>query len=1018
MARHGKPNRAWLWILIGVLVLCVAGAAVAAIWVLGRGGQPVHQDGLSTDDTSSTAPTTTTTTLQPMSERTPGNFRRPDEMKAAWLTAGVDYLTAASDTATTVQQQIDEAIAQIVEWGFNTLILPVQTGEQAVYPSTVWERQTVSDDASFDPIAYALAQAKEQELYTYLVFDFGVTREEGNDPTDAADTDTLTKAIEELKPLYPSCDGWMLTGYGYPLETEGDQTAMKQATGAMVESAVRALRDHNHDWYIGLLSSSVWAHGYIDSRGSDTDMIYEDLTDGFADTYAWLSGNWFDFVMVKADSSTVHPTAPFTTVLDWWNARCAEWNLPLYVSHAADQIGSNLRGWGSHDQIAKQLLCCQEATMWNGSAFRSYTALANDTTGSTKAVLGAYDGTLDTQFIYTELNVTNQPKTTFTTTESTVSFQGSADRNFPLTINGAEVLLTTKGYFSVSYDLSKGANKFTFSHKGKTVTYTVTYDPVIIKSFTPSNNLTVPGNSELVISAMARQSTVLYATLNGTQITMAVSGEQVDDNLDSQESDYCKYTGTYTVPAGLIGKTQSLGAVTFYATYAGMSDTKTGGAITIAAERDPSVQITVPSAGAVSYISPNVGGTVLTSGQIYMIAEDYAETFNGDTTDDYSRPTNAYLPYGTTDVYVKTVTDTSSGHSYYLFGSGRRVYTDAVTLQEAQSNVCANTFSSVQAAVSARYTTIQLDAAWRVPFNLQIKPQTYYTGNAAQPQYSLAGHGFTGEYVDITFYYTPDQPATPDVSGSALFSGAQWIKGSADNTYILRLTLRHVGGFYGYAATWDEGGSLYFRFLQPADLSGNTEEMPLQGVTVMLDPGHGGSTGDKPSGSYTLDPNLYEKTMNLEYSLLLKEKLEAKGATVLMTRTSDVSLTMQERIQMTRSQSPDLLISVHMDGVQSSTPSGASTHYFNEYSYLPSNKIYSRISEVEKKHGLGNRSVPVTWNTLYMTRTATECPTLLLECGFVTTQRDFEKLVSTSYREEFTTAVAAGIQDYFQSLPH
>ena len=270
--------------------------------------------------------------------------------------------------------------------------------------------------------------------------------------------------------------------------------------------------------------------------------------------------------------------------------------------------------------------------------------------------------------------------------------------------------------------------------------------------------------------------------------------------------------------------------------------------------------------------------------------------------------------------------------------------------------------------------------------------------------------------MDVTFFYTTEKPETPDVSKSAVFKSAEWIKGS-DHAYILRLYLRDKGYFYGYSVSWDNKGTITFDFLQATDLTQNPEDQPLKGLTIMIDPGHGGKTGDKPYGTWTLDKNLYEKTMNLQYSMLLKEKLEAKGATVLMIRTTDVSIDMQTRIATLRKKKPDLFLSIHMNGHSSTTASGASVHYFNEYSYRAADIIYDRIDTLEEKYKLGNRSNPVSWGTLYMTRTATECPTVLIECGFVTTKKDFEKLVTVSYREEFTTAVANGVQDYFHSLP-
>ena len=63
-------------------------------------------------------------------------------------------------------------------------------------------------------------------------------------------------------------------------------------------------------------------------------------------------------------------------------------------------------------------------------------------------------------------------------------------------------------------------------------------------------------------------------------------------------------------------------------------------------------------------------------------------------------------------------------------------------------------------------------------------------------------------------------------------------------------------------------------------------EAALSGMTVALDPGHGGYDG----GARARDSGRWEKDVNLEITLVVEKELAAQGARVVMTRREDVCL--------------------------------------------------------------------------------------------------------------------------------
>ncbi len=967
------------------------------------------------------------------------SYTAPNQMKGVWLVAGTDYLNGQADTGEDVRAQIDAAFASVSEWQFNTVIVPLQMNGQLL--ST--QRIVNKDGSAFDPLSYILESADKNNAFAYGVVDLGIGSHASYDPSTITGASAIHELVAQAVSGY-AFDGYLLDNVGYvPNVTAGSYAAyMEQAPGAGFEEylrgsvsaavydAVRTIKNEDINLYVGLMASPVWAHESNNANGSQTSGVYQSLTDGYADTRAWIQDGLFDFVMVRNEYSTKDQNAPFDKVLSWWDALCAPQNTPLYMCHAANKVSGKEKGWNSPDQLAHQVLACKKVSTWKGSAFYTVSALKNDTEGSTGAMLGAWGGDLSEEYISRTLTFSSPQKTDYTTYESKVNIRGSADPNFPLTMNGDKVALTDHGFFSIDLSLSIGKNTFTFKHKGETVTYTITYSVVIIQSVEPSSELALEGGTEISITAIGRKGATLYAKINGQKIAMKEAPIQSDENDKPDEnSDYVNFSGTYTLPAGKIGQKMNLGAVTVYGSYQGLSESKKGGTIVVNALPTPppttttttvttTTTTTMPptsstpgstdsSAVSKSPIPGGGGSSVLSTGKVVTINRDYSETFWGTTTDDYSRPTNAYLPFGTADVVVKTVYDSASKNYYYLLGSGQRVYRSEVKDYSDNGTLTSNTLKAMPSS-SSESTVITLDATWRIPYTVKLLPQKY--GNEATQNYNISA--FTAEYIEFTFFYTTEVSGTPDVSSSALFSSALWSKNN-NNSYTLRLNLKKTGGFYGYSVHWTDNQQLVLTFNNPTGVQAG--DKPLSGKRIVLDPGHGGTSIGTAGG------NVAEKTLTLIYAQKLKAKLEGLGATVVLTRTDDTlpDLTvtpnsMSARTAFARNNGTDLFLSIHMDGATSASARGYTVYYFNEYSQPFAQAITNRVEPIYKSFS-GTAGRKYKWGAYFVARLH-DCPSLLVECGFMSNTNDLELLISSSYQDGFTQGMADGIVDYFKSI--
>ena len=157
-----------------------------------------------------------------------------------------------------------------------------------------------------------------------------------------------------------------------------------------------------------------------------------------------------------------------------------------------------------------------------------------------------------------------------------------------------------------------------------------------------------------------------------------------------------------------------------------------------------------------------------------------------------------------------------------------------------------------------------------------------------------------------------------------LLERAEWSQ-PADN--VFRVSVHMAQPVWGYRAFY-EGTSLVLRIRRPPEIDPG---MPLRGLLIAVDPGHGGADRATrgPTGLTEADANLY-------IALQLKDALERAGARVLMTRTQDTTVALGDRPRMAADANADILVSVHNnafpDGVNPWTNAGTSAYYFHPHS--------------------------------------------------------------------------------------
>ena len=193
----------------------------------------------------------------------------------------------------------------------------------------------------------------------------------------------------------------------------------------------------------------------------------------------------------------------------------------------------------------------------------------------------------------------------------------------------------------------------------------------------------------------------------------------------------------------------------------------------------------------------------------------------------------------------------------------------------------------------------------------------------------------------------------------------------------------------------------------------------LAGLTVTIDPGHGGYDG----GARARESGVWEKELNLQIAQAVEAALRERGAAVILTRTQDVCLSeegsgkarkradLQKRLDLAESAGADVFLSLHLNEYRDRSESGPQVYYQRgaDAGRLLAGCLQESLVAVLKPEKIRAANA----GDYYVLRN-TSLPAALVECGFLSNAEEEKRLLDPAYHRRIAQAVADGLEKWHE----
>lgn len=930
------------------------------------------------------------------------------ELRGMWVATvlNIDYPSKAVTDPEILKSEAVRVLDSAQSMGLNAVFLQVRPASDALYKSKYfpWSKyltgkQGQAPAGDFDPLGFWVEEAHKRGLELHAwINPYRVTKKKASEPSyDFASLAATNPAklhqdwvvkysdgdlyynpgLPEVRELIINgvleiiqnydVDGIHFDDYFYPGKDFNDKaTFAKYGAGykniddwrranvdTLISDLSKAIKATSKDVSFGISPFGIWANKSSNALGSDTKGM-QSYYDHYADTRKWVKDGLLDYIAPQLYWNIGYSLADYSKLAAWWKDTVSGSGVALYIGHAAYKTGDSSPSspWYGVGEIEKQLKLNAQIPEISGSIFYNYKSLANSPalSAAIKAFYQQKDGSAAAGIPVTVSKPSENIKTSF----DKFYLNGASDPGKPLYLNGQPVEnRSPQGYFGVLVPLEKGENIFTLSQDGSYVTRVIYRETAVSASKSMSA-------ADIVPESVFPQSQEYR--LPGEKITLSCQapiGSKVTVKINGK---------SYAMkPAATKASGTGIYSTTFTYTYTIPSFTGTPRNVNLGT---PAYTMNYNGKTKTRTAPASIGAIMKNSPYYAEVAKPVIDTYQTTTTSNGA----AYELYSGMTDYVTGMTG-----KFVRLASGLWVYKSDVKLYTSKTQL-QTTVKNAAYVVGEKWDSLVLELS-----------------SAAAATAAFDG---TALKVDIA---TASSVKIPSLPADSLVASIEAAKGSGKAQYILKLKdNQRIEGYYIEKTS----SGIALNIKRPVRTNGG--EAPLFGITIMLDAGHGGSS----TGAIgPLGVQYAEKTIVLEMALKLQNELEQLGATVLMTRTTDKDVSLEERLAASRNARPDLFISLHAnsmeDNVDISKVEGFSVFYREKTAQPIAEAIFNDTIDILKRADKG-----VHVSNFYVNR-GTWTPSILIESGFVPNPTEFEWLTDQNAQTQLVKSISASILRYF-----
>ena len=950
-----------------------------------------------------------------------------DEFRAVWVATvlNLDYPSKPGLSADQLKKEADAILDGAADMGYNAVILQVRPTTDAFYKSSIfpWSSyltgaQGTAPAGGFDPLEYWVEQAHARGLQLHAwINPFRITQgsatNKQHDLAKLAANNPARKnpgwtvahpdgrlyfnpGIPEVRQLIiDGCveivknykvDGIHFDDYFYPGADFADDAAYaKYGSGysskaewrrgnvdKLIQDTHKAVKAARADAQFGVSPFAIWANKSTNALGSDTNG-FQSYVSQYADSRKWVKNNWMDYVAPQIYWNIGATNSDYAKLLPWWVDVVKGTNVKLYIGTAiyrVDEAKNADNAWYDGQEIARQaelnakypevggVIHFRYATLKNSAVKEVVSVIFDSPRPAAPPSVPVADEFKMPQIQLGRLAVGRPTSASLTTGETAYYILGTCDPGKKLFVNGKEVEdISKEGFFGFHANLSVGDNAFRFTQEGQTpVTVTLTRKAATVTPASPMSTVDIAAGSVFPRTADEYRRPGETVTLSctapiGAAVKVTIGGRTHDMTPAAKTAPGTgayptTYTYQYTFPAtSTTGRLVNIGTPKYTMTYGGRNYSRDAGGALISITPGTPFYAAVASGDA--YMFPNSSTTGGPKAELVKGQRDY-------------------------------ITGVAGNGDWIRLAVGGWVQSSDVSIIKDETSALRSEISSASYTVGAKTDTLALKTGSLTATDIEFDGKTlvYTVSNSASaPRVTLPGSAVVTNIKSET------------ANGAAVY------------------TLTVGDRFDGYYLT-AEGDTLTLNLKRRP--RAQTGDKPLTGISILLDPGHGGTD----TGAIgPLGARLAEKHINIALAYKLKAILEEQGAAVTLSRAGDTLPSLGDRVEQSRELRADMFISMHANSVAESTNSsnirGFEAFYRNNAGKKLSDLL---VSTVKADPVYGNRS---SKQSNFFVLRPTWAPSALIETGFVSNVGDFSRLVSEDEQYKLASLLASAIVKYF-----